>query len=42
MEIKLVWSNKAISKLELILDYLDSNWPESVRKKFIQSLDKKL
>ncbi len=40
MKVKL--SRLASYKLELILDYIDSNWSEASREKFLKRLNKKL
>lgn len=42
MEIKLIWSEKAINKLESIINYLDTNWSPLIRRKFVNILEKKI
>jgi plasmid stabilization system protein ParE len=42
MEIKLIWTENSLEKLETIISYLDESWSESVRKKFVNALENKI
>jgi plasmid stabilization system protein ParE len=42
MDFKIIWSEKALSNLENIVDYLKNNWSVNVLNNFSLALEKKL
>jgi plasmid stabilization system protein ParE len=42
MALKIIWSKRALNRLNLIMDYLKSEWSPKINREFLETVDNKI